>query len=804
MACALVVLALGFLTTSRIDLTAVAVFSGLLIWAENAAVLLPTSLTLSPSFMVVVASLAAFNGHGSVLGAGLVGACGGLALDKLRRQRFWNVGFNCAQYVVSGAAAGFVEMALRSLGWPTPTALIAAGVAFAAVNIVLVLPAVALETGSGAGAVWAEMYPVLPNYLAFGLLGALIGLLYTRFGALSVVVLAMPLVIARSFFAAFLRLRQAYRRLEVVYGFTRNLGGSLDVDAVVGTTLSEVQRLLEASRVDLAVAAAEGTLTCWSLVDGAPVHSNVASHRRPLLDSVLRSGEPLVVRDGAGEPALLEAAAAAGFRNVMAVPVGGEGRVVGTLLVADREDGTPFEAEDLQLLGTLANHVGVAFHNGQLVEQLRQESTHDALTGLANRSSFLASVDAAVQASEADRITAVMLMDIDRFTEVNDTLGHQSGDLLLREIGIRLAQQVDDDAVIARLGGDEFAVLVPNLVAEADVELAVTRVLMALDRPFPIGDLNLEAAGSIGVAVCPDHGTDAVTLLQRADVAMYSTKGRGAGWALYHPDQDVHTTRRLMLAADLRHATDNGEMAVYYQPKAALGDGRIVGVEALLRWCKPDIGFVPPDEFIPLAEHTGLIRSLTRWTLAAAIHQCGTWARQGLDLTMAVNLSARALGDELPEQVAELLRGAVVPPSSLVLEITEIRLMADPVRSIGILERLSAMGVTVSINDFGTGYSSLSYLKRLPVNEVKVDKSFVLQMMANRQDAAIVRSTVDLARNLGLRVVAEGVEDRETWEELASLGCDQAQGYFLTKPINAQAFERWLSGYAVDTLLRVS
>jgi EAL domain-containing protein (putative c-di-GMP-specific phosphodiesterase class I) len=316
-----------------------------------------------------------------------------------------------------------------------------------------------------------------------------------------------------------------------------------------------------------------------------------------------------------------------------------------------------------------------------------------------------------------------------------------------------------------------------------------------------VGDLNLEVGASIGVALAPVHGNDAATLLQRADVAMYSAKEARSGFEVYDPDRDEYSPRRLMLAAELRHAIERGQLSIHYQPKADLRTNGITGVEALLRWHHPDYGFVPPDEFIPLAEHTGLIRPLTRWVLAASIAQCGTWQRRGLHLNVAVNLSVRALLDVgLPEEVEGLLREAAVPPTALTLEITESSIMADPARSIGVLNRLADLGIMLSIDDFGTGYSSLSYLKKLPVGEVKVDRSFVMNMSADPDDAVIVRSTIDLAGNLGLRVVAEGVEDQATWDQLTLLGCDAAQGYFLGRPMPVLQLDRWLAAQGHQAL----
>jgi diguanylate cyclase (GGDEF)-like protein len=781
---------------------ALLLFGALLIWAENAAVLLPTTARVSPSFMVVMASVAAFDGRGAVLGSALVGCCGGLVFELVRRRKYRIVAYNCAQYLLAAAAAAAVTDALVGRGASVLLAYVVSGVAFAAVNVALVLPAAVFATGTPARAVWADMAPTLPNYLAFGLLGTLIGRLYEQWGALSVVVLVTPLVVARSVFGAFQRLRHAYRRLEVLYGFTEHVGGSLDVDEVVRTTLAQVRQSLRVEQVELAVLDEEGTLIRCTIAGGNGAGALVTRVDEPVDDDahslelrLIAEGRPFSVSVETADPDVAAVLVDRGMRQMMAAPLQSDGRTIGVLMVADHEvDGTAFGSEELQLLATLANHASVAFKNGLLIEQLREDSLHDALTGLANRTYFQAAVNAMAAEQQPGTAAAVMLMDLDRFKEVNDTLGHESGDRLLIEISRRLIDVLDETAVVARLGGDEFAVLLPDVRGPVGAATVAEGLLAALDRPFAVGDLNLEVGASIGVALAPVHGADAAILLQRADVAMYSAKEARSGFEVYDPDRDEYSPRRLMLAAELRHAIERGQLSIHYQPKADLRTNGITGVEALLRWHHPDYGFVPPDEFIPLAEHTGLIRPLTRWVLAASIAQCAEWQRRGLHLNVAVNLSVRALLDVgLPDEVEALLRYEAVPPTALTLEITESSIMADPVRSIGVLNRLADLGIMLSIDDFGTGYSSLSYLKKLPVGEVKVDRSFVMNMSADPDDAVIVRSTIDLAANLGLRVVAEGVEDQATWDQLRSLGCDAAQGYFLGRPMPVLQLDRWLA-----------
>jgi EAL domain-containing protein (putative c-di-GMP-specific phosphodiesterase class I) len=320
------------------------------------------------------------------------------------------------------------------------------------------------------------------------------------------------------------------------------------------------------------------------------------------------------------------------------------------------------------------------------------------------------------------------------------------------------------------------------------------RLCDALEEPFVLHGLTVHLEASLGIAMHPDHGNDVETLVQHADVAMYVAKSSTSSYELYDSRHDSHSAGRLALLGELRQAIDNDEFVLHYQPKASLSNGQVAGVEALVRWMHPERGMVPPDEFIPLAEQTGVIKPLTAWVLDAALAQCRAWRDGGLDLTVAVNLSVRNLLDaHLPDSIAALLRRHELPPSALELEITESTIVADQVRALDVLTRLNGMGIGLSVDDFGTGYSSLAYLKDLPVSELKIDRKFVNNMTEDGDDAFIVRSTIDLGRNLGLQVVAEGVETEAVWDQLALLGCDVAQGYYLTRPLPAADLTEWLA-----------
>ncbi|MBV9803060.1 MAG: bifunctional diguanylate cyclase/phosphodiesterase, partial [Solirubrobacterales bacterium] len=392
-----------------------------------------------------------------------------------------------------------------------------------------------------------------------------------------------------------------------------------------------------------------------------------------------------------------------------------------------------------------------------------------------------------------DARAAVVVVDLDGFKEINDSLGHAAGDELLVELSRRLEEALRVTDTVARLGGDEFGALLAQVGSREDVLHAVQRMRDAIEAPVALHGLSLSLEASIGIALYPEDGEDVQTLLRCADAAMYHAKEEKSGWAFYDADVIRHGAPRVTLMGELRRALDQRELVLYYQPKAILTDGTVHAVEALLRWQHPQRGLVGPDEFIPMAQQTGLIKPLTQYVIDEALRQCRAWIQGGLTLAIAVNLSARSLVDgEFPVQVAGLLDRWGVSPALLEFEITESAMLTDPGRTRLILERLSEMGIRLSIDDFGTGYSSLAYLKRLPVNEIKVDRSFVMNMDQDEDDATIVKSTIDLGRNLGLDVVAEGVENEQVWDRLRALGCTAAQGYYLSRPVPAAELGSWM------------
>jgi diguanylate cyclase (GGDEF)-like protein len=463
-----------------------------------------------------------------------------------------------------------------------------------------------------------------------------------------------------------------------------------------------------------------------------------------------------------------------------------------------------FEAVLLLLFGVLIPMLRrVTVRLRRQMEEIEHRALYDQLTGLPNRNLFRDRVEQSILTSRREMTSStVMFLDIDHFKEINDTLGHAAGDALLQVVAERLRAEMRASDTLARLGGDEFAILCDGPAPDAC--LVAERLHSALHGAVTVREFPLEITMSVGVATFPEHGDDADAVLRHADVAMYQAKETRAGTAVYDPEQDLNDEARLTLAGELRRAIHNEELVLHFQPKAELASGEIVGVEALVRWQHPERGFIPPNEFIPIAERTGLIKQLSRHVLAGALRQCSEWRDSGLDLHVAVNLTIPDLLDlELPDLIATLLQETGVRPDQLELEITETTILADPFRVRQVLERLNEMGLRLAIDDFGTGYSSLAYLKRLPVQTIKIDRSFVMDMCGNANDATIVRSTIDLGRNLGLEVVAEGVETQEAWGALRALGCTLAQGYLISRPLPADELAQLLADRA-ETELRVT
>lgn len=433
---------------------------------------------------------------------------------------------------------------------------------------------------------------------------------------------------------------------------------------------------------------------------------------------------------------------------------------------------------------------GIAEREARIAYQAR----HDALSGLPNRVSFEGHVsDLIIARHNAAGVFSVLLLQLGRFSEINNTLGHDTGEQLIRKVGKSLKQIVPEPNAVARHANNMFAMVLDN-DDNADVRQTIDRILAIFDDAISVAGFNIDVTATVGEARYPEHGTTARTLMQHADTAIFEAKRVGRSYFAYDSELDPHKPERLSMMSELRAGLDEGQFQLYFQPKVDLSSDTIKAAEALIRWVHPKRGFMAPDSFIPMAEQTGNIQKLTAWVLDAAVKQLRSWADDGIDIKVAVNLSARDLGNRnLPTEVANLLTTHGVSPRNLILEITESAVMQDPGHAMEVMKHLNEMNVTLSIDDYGTGYSSMAYLRSLPVQEIKIDKSFVLKLASSRSDEILVRSTIDLGHNLGLKVTAEGVEDAASIEILRAYGCETAQGYFVSKPLPAGEFAKFFT-----------
>jgi diguanylate cyclase (GGDEF)-like protein len=613
----------------------------------------------------------------------------------------------------------------------------------------------------------------------------------------SLVLLGVCAVTIFGAYHVYAALRERHAGLGRLYRFSQVLGTSRLASDVEHVLLDEARTLLFAEYAELSLldeGAGAGVRITSDAATGWNEERLTERHLGDWLWSrTVNEEAPLVMPRGSSDPAIRRYLARRDWREAVVVPMRGDTRVIGTLAVANRfGDVRTFDDGDVQLLATIANQASVALENGRLTDRLRHEALHDSLTGLPNRVSFREALRAAL--AEQRFPLTVMIVDLDGFKEINDTLGHEFGDVVLCELGRRLFGRAVQGSVFARLGSDEFALLLEGVGSPDGAMPVADMLLSSLQQPVHVDGMNLEVGGAIGLAFVTTE-TNETTVLRQADLALQVAKSRSTRVAMFEASFDSNSRERLAIAGELRRALNDGLMTVDVQPKARCDTREITSVEALVRWRHPQRGFVPPDEFIPLAERSGLIRPLTSFVLEQSLAAASTWLRRR-PVGIAVNISARSLLDvDLPPEIEQLLDRYDVAPGLLTLEITESSIMGEPERTIGVLDRLHQLGVRLSVDDFGTGYSSLSYLKRLPVAEVKIDRSFVANIVTDDSDAAIVRSVIDLAVNLGLDVVAEGVEDERTWRALAEMGCTSAQGYHLGRPMPMGEFELWLRRY---------
>ncbi|WP_030439663.1 putative bifunctional diguanylate cyclase/phosphodiesterase [Actinoplanes subtropicus] len=715
------------------------------------------------------------------LGGGLIG------LTVFRRQRGGKLAFNLALYLtqVTVAALGLRLLAgssdpLGPRGWAGTFAgtFTADLISIVAISAVIAIHDDSLRWRRLAVDDARELLQ-LPFVLVTTALG-LVTAIVVREAWPAFVLLAVVAFTVYRVFRSYAQQTQGHAQVEAVYRFTRTLGGSPDAEQVCRLVLSQVRDLVRAETAELVLA--DGADPVRIRLSGADAYEmndldvGEAGWWRPALE---------------GNAVLLPATG-------MAVPVALDD-AAGALVVTGTLPGTTHTGEHLRLLEALAAHAGVALTNARLLDRLRHIGLHDVLTGLPNRLSLLDALAAALGEAHEGHVVGVLLLDLDRFQEINDALGHAVGDRVLCEIGRRINDRFGGRATVARLGGDEFGLVIPAVRNREDVLEIAHELHRAVAELIEVADLTVTTPASVGVCVAPAHGTDPDRLLQRADVAMYAAKHARSGVRVYQAEDDRNTPRRLAMLADLRTAVEHRTIEVAYQPKLDPASGRVLGAEALSRWFRPD-GTVPPDEFIPLAERSGLIRPLTRHVLDTALAACAGWRRDGHDLTVAVNVSPQMLADPaLAGDVRDALLRRGLPAAALILEITETGIMADPVRSAATLATLRDIGVKLSIDDFGTGHSSLGRLADLAIDEIKIDKSFVRDLLAQPGRRAVTEAALHLGRALGLQVVAEGVETPEELDYLRAAACDAVQGFYLSRPLPPEDFTAWLAAQAALT-----
>jgi diguanylate cyclase (GGDEF)-like protein/PAS domain S-box-containing protein len=524
---------------------------------------------------------------------------------------------------------------------------------------------------------------------------------------------------------------------------------------------------------------------------------------RSSVGTVMRKGQTIVARDMLADPNFAPwRSQLHGITSSIVCPLRMGGEVFGALAIYDAEPDT-FDADEVTLLTESADDLAFGItilreraEQQKVQEKIRRLTRYDALTGLPNQAQFAEFLVAAIDTSQrCNQSFAVLQTNIERLSEINDVLGFSHGDQMLREFGARLSAAVPEFSKVARLRGDEFAILLPDSNAAAAIT-AAQRLDDVLSQPFPIADISLDMSAKIGIALFPEHGSTPHDLFRHMDIAMHQAKKKDVRHIIFDPTQNVDQSRRLSMAVELRRAIEDGDLLLYLQPKVEFATGRVCGAEGLVRWQHAKRGLIPPGEFIGLAEHTGLIKALTEWVITTGLRLNHDWARKGCALPIAINLSARNLRDEnLLETIRQLQTTWGVAAGLLELEITESMVMDDAEFSLQVLRSLRDQGIPLYIDDFGTGYSSLSYLQKLPVEYIKIDQSFVRDMSIDKDSALIVRSTIDLAHDLGRKVVAEGVETQEQWNQLAALGCDIAQGYFIARPMPAEEFPSWVEQF---------
>jgi diguanylate cyclase (GGDEF)-like protein len=732
-----------------------------------------------------------------------------VALLVTARQSVVKVAFNLANFAFISTVTLVVFHGLGSFeGRPGAADWVAA---FAAMLVACLLGALTIATAISLSG-GAPQYQKLPEMLKFGGMVALantslalLAISVIWIDPLAVWLLIVPLATLFLAYRAYISEREKHDRLELLYQSSRIMQHSPELDSALIALLDHARAMFRAEIAEVVIyARGDGGDALWTasiqdapaaamvpvrLAPDDPVHRRIATERQAFFNSEW-TRHPVTAQP---------------IRQAMVSPLSAESGLIGAMIVANRlTEGTSFDDDDLRLFETLANQAAVALENGQLEqslaelsrlkEELRHQAYHDPLTGLANRALFVDQVEEQLATLRDGLRTVVLFLDLDDFKIVNDTLGHAAGDRLLAAVADRMRNCVRADDLAARLGGDEFAVLLTDEPALERARGVARRMIDSLQAPFLIQGQEISIGGSIGIAVGPTQGEHADELLRNADVAMYTAKANGKRRAaVFEPTMHAAIVARHALSAELTRSMGRGELAVHYQPIVELGTGRIAGAEALVRWLHPTRGTVSPDEFIPLAEENGLILTLGRWVIAEACEQVAAWERgPGLapDFFMSVNLSPLQLQQaEFIAEIESILKSTGLAPERLVVELTETAMFQDTETTLAKLEALRTLGVRIALDDFGTGYSSLGYLRRFPVDILKIAREFVVPAASEPGDWAFAHAIVALGTTLGLKIVAEGIEEAAQADRLRQLGCDLGQGFFFARPVEAGALE---------------
>ena len=711
-----------------------------------------------------------------------------------RRQSAWKAFFNVASGAMSIALATLVyrevlgsSRAVSFWGW------LAAGAALctAVLSAALLVRVVTKVIGQTSERRTAVQFTTEAMFMAANMCLSFVVLDLAWFSLWAIIPLVLVAALIVFAYSGYARLTLRFASLQRLYDFSRAIGtASLEAPSMSEDVLRQVCTVMRARRAELVLGQPFGMARRISIDEGVMSGFEPISLETPSIvaDAVSSSSASLHNIDGQGSKPLSDPISGL-YRHAVVAPIMNGRSAIGAIAAFDRdEEFDDFDDDDLRLFETLVAHASAELERSRLVEELRTEATHDALTGLPNRVLFQAR---AAQALTESKGVAVVLLDINRFKDVNDTLGHAVGDHLLCEVSERLIHAVSGRATVARLGGDEFALVIADVTEPGQAVAIVNDLHREMSRPMRVDGLALAVTASAGIALSPEHGTDVTRLLQSADIAMYHAKERRSKIELYSGEQDQSMRRWLMIGGLLTHALETrSELSVAYQPIADVRSGSFVRVEALARWNHPVHGFIPPDEFIGMAEQMGVISQISDFVLSQSCAKAAEWRRHGLNLGLAVNLSGREFADAgLVDRIAGHLKENGLPADALTLEVTETEVMADLSQASLMLDELAGRGIGLAIDDYGTGYSSLAYIHRLPVQELKIDRSFVTSLPSESSNAIIVNSSIAMAHSLGLKVVAEGAEDELTCTMLADAKCDFIQGYYLSKPMTPEQLE---------------